>query len=145
MFEASLANQKNISNSNFLEYSDNIRIERFDTDNATKVKQISIYINNKWHNLIDENGNIKKETENMSFSLATCSFLANPTKRKNIRKGFEIFEELSARTTHKPELCKINGKTLNNTEAFVIGLQNAKKLKTCKIKPSTLITVENSQ
>lgn len=75
IFEISLKSQdKGKTNSDFLEYSSNIKIERKIDDSENKVVQIYIKENGKWQKLLNENAEpIDKERK---FTIGTCKFIA---------------------------------------------------------------------
>lgn len=93
ILEASLLFQnKGESNRNFLEYSDNLKIERYVgvDKNDRKVKQIYFKENGKWIALLDKSfGAIYPDK---IFSVATCKILATGK-----RSGFGIFQEFPSK------------------------------------------------
>lgn len=99
IFEISLEKQnEGERNSDFFEYSSNIKIDRRITDENNKVKQIYIKENNEWVELLDENGNPKDK--NKKYTVATSEFVAQggrPALRyfKNLK--YEYYKDLKTR------------------------------------------------
>lgn len=100
MFEESLKKQnEGISNGNFLEFSDNVKITRTINPNAEKkIKQIEI----KGKKLLNDNGEIIDN--NIKYKVSTCDYFSTGT-----RKGYEFL---------KGKICK-HFKKYNLADSFV--------------------------
>lgn len=136
MFEISLnkQNQKNV-NSDFFEFSDNLKLERFvnKTPDENKVKQLYIKDeNNAWQALIDEKTQqIKPEFENNKFKIAVCEFMA-----KGKRKALEKFKE------YPSELYLKKGQQLSTEEVLIKALQEIENKPDFKLGRSEIIDFE---
>lgn len=98
IFEVSLKEQhKKSTNGKFLEFSDNIKIERFinRTEEKPKIKQLSIKDKEgNWHALLEEKTyQIKDEFKTKKYKLATCEFLAKGGDER--RPELKIFQTCS--------------------------------------------------
>ena len=141
IFEDSLFFQKIPSNSNFLEYSDNIKIVRKNTDEIEKVKQIYIRENNDWKPLFNDDGSTTDEFKNRTFSIATCEFLANAIHRPVIRNGLNTMLELSKREGIEPEPLIIDGQHLSNVDIFIKALEKVKNSRVNDFDCAEMLTV----
>lgn len=122
IFEISLKKQKDgSSNSDFLEFSNNLKIVRFcvKEENARKVKQIYIKENGKWNALFDKSGKVMPEFEKRKFTVSTCEFVAN---------GGRLSLSEFKRFTNKSEFLQ-EGRILETKEILI------KALKETQVKP----------
>ncbi len=136
MFEISLKkqNQKNV-NSDFFEFSDNLKLERFinKIPDENKVKQLYIKDkNNYWQALIDEKTQeIKPEFKNKKFEIAVCEFTA-----KGMRKSLEKFKEYPSKLYLK------EGQQLSTGEVLIKALQEIENKADLKLQRSEIIDFE---
>ena len=105
MFEVSLKKQDTgITNSPFLEYSDNLRITRKGDakEDEDKVVQIEIFENGDWVKLLDSNG--RSLYPNRSFNIVTEDALA--IEKIGEFKGLNLKSEKIEGETMRSLLCK---------------------------------------
>ncbi|MBQ7127012.1 5'-nucleotidase C-terminal domain-containing protein [bacterium] len=84
MLEVSLKSQENgITNGDFIEYSDNIKVARFvnPKNSENKVAQIYIKENGEFVPLLDEN---QKQISDKKYTIATCDYVAKGPARASL-------------------------------------------------------------
>jgi hypothetical protein len=92
IFNSALKKQKDPTNNVFMEYSDNLKIERYVDDRENKVK--GIYILNK-----DNEWEEIKPDSTRKFTLATCSYIVNGNGSNKRRPGLEMFAAFDSEPT----------------------------------------------
>ena len=136
IFETSLKKQENgASNSDFLEFSNNLKIERLDIKDkdAKKVKQVYIKENEAWMPLFDDKGETLPEFKNRTFSISCCKFIAYAS-----RQGLAYFNTLD-----KKQACvDKSGKALMTRDVFIDALKLAAEKSLEKPEKSIITIVE---
>ncbi len=124
IFNSTLKNQKVPSNNLFMEYSDNLKIERYVDDRENKIK--SLYIlngNREWEEI--------KPDDTREFSLAVCDYIANGNVPGNRRTGLEMFARLEGEAT-----------PFYTEDVFIEALKNLEK-NPHEIKKSQMVDIVN--
>ncbi len=123
IFNSVLKDQKDPTNNLFMEYSDNLKIERYVDDRENKVKTIyMLNRNNEWEEI--------KPDSTRKFTLATCAFIANGNISSR-RRGLEMFAELANTPT-----------PFYTEDVFIEALKNLEKYPV-EIKKSQIIDIDN--
>lgn len=136
IFETSLRKQeKGATNSDFLEFSNNLRVERLGVkdQDAKKVKQVYINENSDWKPLFDENGETLPEFKDRTFSISCCNYIANAS-----RPGLAYF----AKFDNKSVCVDQSGEALMTRGVVMDALQSAAENSLEKPEKSVIMTIE---